>query len=531
MATDPTLTQFNQAMKTTQTANAYAAANPQPTTSGNMMGTISLDQMKPTSQMQNPSTPTDSTNYTGITGSVTDSILNNYNTVNKQYQDMLTKQTSGAQSMTDIMTKLLNKEADKQAANETTGVNKETENLNKYVQQLADLNAQSSALNREAQAIPIQIQNEVAGQGVTDAGIAPITSARLRDNALKALSIGQQSDIAYAAATGSQLRLNAAKDKAQQIVDLKYKPLEDELKFRQDQYKLNKDFLDEYDKKRSESLQVVLKKEADALAEKKQKEKENNDLILNAQIQNAPANLVSKAMQVAKNGGTKNEVAQALGIYAGDVLDRQIKQAQLQKLGLDIKKAKLDFTGDGSGLKQLSYEDNARFNGTPQVKDTRDAMSYAKAVSDYKSAINKYGTGEVWNGTGAGQLSQAYSALVGATKDYYKLGTLDNGVQKLIDLGISEPGFMVRQSKQIGALDQALSSAKSTITTNMNQLASTKYSGSMEYQTLADEIAKNQMSGMTLNDLLNQLPSSQPSGDTSSFWSNFNNTTTKATAF
>lgn len=531
MATDPQLTQFNQAMKTTATANAYAAANPTPSSNTNM-GVISMNQMTPTTPVQTPQVPADTTNYSGVTGGVTDSLAKSYETVKKQYDDLLASQKSNSTAISDAMNKLLNKEADTQTANETAGVNSATADLNKYVQQLADLNGQASSLNREAQAIPIQDQQNAAGQGVTDAGLAPITAARLRENALKALSIGQQSDVAYAAATGSQLRLNAAKDKAQQIIDLKYKPIEAELAVRQKQYDLNKDFLQEYDSKRAEALQVTLKKEADALAEKKAKEKANNALILNAQIQNAPASVIAKAMQIAKNGGDETQVGQALGIYAGDVLDRQIKQAQLQKLGLDIKKAKLDMAGDGSGLKQLSYEDNARFNNTNQVKDSNASLTYAKAANEYKRAIKTYGTGEVWNGTGAGTLNEAYKGLVAATKDYYKLGTYDNGVEKLIELGISAPSLFNREDKILGALNQSLKTAKESMATNLNQLANTKYNGTMEYQTLADDVAKFQMETMDLTELLNQVPSSTSGSDTTSFWGNFNNnTTTKATGF
>lgn len=248
---------------------------------GNVISSASL-QPKPTIQ---PATPTpDTTDYNGITGGVTQSIINDYASLNAKQQEAQTQQQNTGSDILSYMQQLTNKTADTQAANEAAGVNTETANLNKYVQQLADLNAQASSLNREAQAIPLQVQENNRNTGATDAGVAPQSAGALRLNALKALSIGQQADIAAAAATGSQLRLQAAKDKAQQIVDLKYKPLEDKLAIKQKQYELNKDVLDSIDKKRSEALGVSLQKEAQDLAEKKAQSKVNTDLALTAGV-------------------------------------------------------------------------------------------------------------------------------------------------------------------------------------------------------------------------------------------------------
>lgn len=265
----------------TQAEQDQAAKNALATKQGTnplVSNVISSTNMSPTAPVKIAPTNSDTTNYSGITTGITDSIINDYNSLNKQLTDKQTSQEGAATDILKLMGDLTNKTADTQAANEAAGVNTETANLNKYAQQLADLNAQASSLNREAQAIPLQTQENNRNTGATDAGIAPQNAGALRLNALKALSIGQQADIAAAAATGSQLRLQAAKDKAQQIIDLKYKPLEDALAIKEKQYELNKDVLMSIDKKRTEALGLAIDKEKTALADKKEKDNQIADI-------------------------------------------------------------------------------------------------------------------------------------------------------------------------------------------------------------------------------------------------------------
>lgn len=320
-------------------------------TKGNVISSASLAPV-PTIQTVTP-TP-DTTNYAGITGGVTQSIINDYNSLNTQQTNARNAQTDTGSDILSLMKQISGKAADTQAANEVAGVNKETENLNKYVSQLADLNSQASALNREAQAIPIQVQQNAQGQGQTDRGIAPIEAGQLRLNALKALSVGQQSDIAAAAATGSQIRLQAAKDKAQQIIDLKYKPLEDQLALKQKQYDLNKDVLDFLDKRRSEALAISLKKEEKDLEDQKEKEKTIQDITLKASMFGAPPDVVSA---ISKSKSIV-EAINAAGKYTSDPLDRILKLGQIEsnKVEMQYKKAQM------AKIAQEIKESNAKLN-------------------------------------------------------------------------------------------------------------------------------------------------------------------------
>lgn len=159
-------------------------------------------------------------------------------------------------------------------------------------------------------------------------------------------------------------------------------------------------------------------------------------------------------------------------------------QSQLSR-GDYAYKAALDQQSllNSSGLQSLTLEENAKLNSTPQAKAINDASKYADAVKTYKEAINKYGTGQLF-GEGKGALNQAYSQLVAATKDYYTLGTYDNGVEKLVGLGIPQPSIFGVKSGRIAALDTALTGALSTLKSNAEQLSKTGFANSVEGQGL-----------------------------------------------
>lgn len=267
-----------------------------------------------------------------IAQSAISGIAGQYESVNKQLEQAQAEQKAQAESQLSLQNTLLGKTQFSQEAQAQSGVNTETANLNKYAQQLADINAQASSLQREAQAIPIANRLDYQSKGITgtESQVKNVNYDQLQQNALKALSLGQQADIAAASLTGSQLRLQAAKDKAQQMVDLKYKPIEDQLAIKKQQYELNKDILSQIDKKRTEALTLSIQKEERDIAEKKANEKEINSMIVEA-TPNAPTSVIANAKKLAESGASKLAVAQALGIYGGDYLKNELLKAQIAK--------------------------------------------------------------------------------------------------------------------------------------------------------------------------------------------------------
>ena len=353
---------------------------------------ITADSLKQQKALTIPTFTPSNVDLNAISTPITTGIANDYTALQKQLDLANQQQTKGAQEQIDIMQVLTGRTADLQQAQEQAGVNTETANLNKYAEQLANLNAQASALNREAQAIPIQIEQESQGRGRTVAGVAPLEAARLRENALRALSIGQQADIAAAAATGSQLRLNAAKEKAQQVVDLKYKPLEDQLAIKKQTYELNKDLLASVDKKRAEALNVAIQKEQKDLEEKKANDKAVSDMVINARTQGVDPTLADRASKAK----TPTEAAAILGQYAGDYWGTKIKIAQYQNLLSEAAKrdAEIAAAGVGSGSK-VNPQEQARFlldtiNQANELADASGRSAGRRAIESYTVGATDY---------------------------------------------------------------------------------------------------------------------------------------------
>jgi len=444
--------------------------------------TITSAGLAPVPTIQTVPKPVDTVNYPAITGGVTESIISDYTNLNNRLNNAQQSQTGTAQSILDAMSELTGKTAYSQNANEAAGVNTETANLNRYAQQLADLNAQATSLNREAQAIPLQVQEQNRNTGATDRGVAPQEAGALRLNALRALSIGQQSDIAAAAATGSQLRLQAAKDKAQQIVDLKYKPLEEALAIKQKQYELNKDILTSIDKKRTEALTVSLNKEAKDLEEAKAKEKAIQDILTTAGIQQAPQDLLARA-QKAK---TPSEAAMILGQYAGDYY-------AIEKMKLELNKLRGETTGGGDGGGTGSGVGREVVAGVPVESPAYSwldqynagAMSlediYTKIGSSKTAEVTKNNLSKLIAAQGGKRVLKMDDTQIAAVNDQIKnindlLGT--SGYNYKVISGASQGGALGVGGRITGAKGDALAMARNLVTNQtLNSLAEAKAKG------------------------------------------------------
>ncbi len=87
----------------------------------------------------------------------------------------------------------------------------------------ADLSAKLTGLTNEAQAIPLQIQNNAIGHDVTSGELQPVTTAKLRNNAIQALGVSS-----LIAAKNGQLA--TAQHYVDNAVQQKYGPIEEQIK-------------------------------------------------------------------------------------------------------------------------------------------------------------------------------------------------------------------------------------------------------------------------------------------------------------
>lgn len=289
-------------------------------------------------------TPTSTVNpfdYTSPINQVQTDIFGGVQNAQNQVNQLTEQAKQKSSSIATLESLLGNKAQDTTNLYDTTGV------TNLY-NQLSDLNAQATGLKNEAAAIPIQVQQQALGQGVTDRGIAPIETAKLRDNALKALSLGQQ----YAIVSGNY---DKARNYADQLITAKYSQIEANINARKtDLAALEKYDLTPAQTKLLNAQNAAIKKQEQELADKKANEKAISDMIVNASSQGAPSTLLERA-KLAK---TPTEVATILGQYAGDYYKIELLKSQIanQKAetakkyaelkALDLKNSPLSLVGN-----------------------------------------------------------------------------------------------------------------------------------------------------------------------------------------
>lgn len=216
--------------------------------------------------------------------------------------------------------------------------------VNDAYKQLKDLNAQAIGLKNEASAIPIQTPLAYQGTAATQQTIASVNRDKLSQNALKALSLGQQAAIA-------QGNFDVAKSLADQQIEVKYSQMEADLKSKQTQLAaLDKYVLTPAQEKAKSALERQYKLQDQEIADKKAQEKEMSSMFVNASSQGAPSSLVTKAQQ-AKN---PMEAAKILGEYAGDFYKTSLLKAQIEteraqkaKYYADINKIKSEMNTKG----------------------------------------------------------------------------------------------------------------------------------------------------------------------------------------
>lgn len=240
-----------------------------------------------------------------------------------------------------------------------------------------------------------------------------------------------------AEAQAVQGRLDLAQRQVDRAVDLKYKSKEQEIEVKKFQLGVISDLLTKEEKKQAGSLNMALNREEKRIAEAKENEKAISKMIIDA-TPNAPANVIANAKAIADKGGSTLEVAQALGKYGGDYLKTELlkqqietEKAQRSNIYANIAKTKKETAAIGAdGTKLTADEKKAQTASTALVglldtyKKEIEGISFMQANSPAKrTAINSL----------KGRITAEY-------KQAKQLGTLDAGVQKLIDSIIPNPG-------------------------------------------------------------------------------------------
>lgn len=277
--------------------------------------------------------------------------------------------------------------------------------VNTLASKLRQLSAQSQALDYQKTIIPSQLQNNAAGTGATDRGLAPIEAGQLRNNMIQQATIAMQAAVINA-------DYQSAKGYADQIVDAKYEQRLADIEAKKTNINNIMFNLTDAQKKQADATLQRLNKEQRDYEDLKANEKSISDMVIQASSQNAPQDLVAKA----KEAKSPSEAAMILGQYAGDyykteLMKQQIRteKAQQSKIynDINVSRAKANSAkGTSAVTESLGGIDPNGFSAGNKTKfiDTKGVIN---AATEWANQIQ--GNNGVVEGLGAGGLMPGFT--------------------------------------------------------------------------------------------------------------------------
>lgn len=291
-------TSYQNQERTDSQGNKYTVAIP-----------ISSVTTAPQQQFQTP-TPQAPTNY----GAITTDLASQQDFALQQFQNQQDQMVSDTSKLQNA---LLGEGAFRSQQAEATG-------LNAANQAAIQKSAEISALGKQAAAA--QQENISQGRQLGSVGsfVAGQGAEIERNRAIKALSLGAELD-------AIQGNIAVAQSKVDQAVEAQYAPMKQALANKLQMFELNKTLyaqMSDREQKLYSRAQAAVEKEQKKLDQEIADKKDVQNMLIEA-TPVAPASVIANAKKLAESGASKLAVAQALGVYGGDVLKRMTYESQL----------------------------------------------------------------------------------------------------------------------------------------------------------------------------------------------------------
>lgn len=335
--------------------------------------------------------------------------------------------------------------------------------------QMTDINNQIQALQKEAQTIPLQDQQDATGRGITQQGLAPIEAGKIRENTIQALKL---SSIAQTL----QGNIAAAQKMADTAINAQFKPLELQLQYDQQLYNMNKDALQRQDSKKAVALQAQLTERTRQLSLQQD----------NAKVGAAMANSI-----MAGNKGNPGAQLAAQNAMKLDPLDPQYLQKLSQTLG---GYATLD---DKVKLANIAQSRAAAANSATSHQDSLEQQ--------YRTALEKAFSAR--SGSLGLQMNKVDAAIHARTLlNQYKQpdGTYNVPPAQYAELGLSLANLISGTTAASEGTREAITqkSAAGDLAGMLTYVTGTNYSGSTQdiIKNLADSIDRQGQTSEKLRD-------------------------------
>lgn len=294
-------------------------------------------------------------------------------------------------SLQDLNSRLVGESAaqySNEAAQGVPGLNKD----------VTDLSAKLSGLKNESLAIPLQLQDASHGRGITTAGLAPIQTAALRQNAIKSLSVASQLE-------ATRGNLTTALDLADRATKQQFDPIREEIAAKSANLKLiiESPAYSLADKKRAQQQLDLQDQKASELKVAEDNHKTIQALGLQAVQNGAPAAVVSQIMAAqdiatafsAAQGYAAKETATSIqeyqfavrNGYAGSFSQYQNEDAN-RKISIAAAGAGAGLSGTPNSYKEWQLAGGQE--GTGKTYDQFLTSSGTKAPTVAQQTVSEY---------------------------------------------------------------------------------------------------------------------------------------------
>ncbi len=412
-----------------------------------------------------PTTPT-STTATDITAGADASVSNHDALTQKLEADQLAAQTADKKAQGDYQA----------TVNKILGI----ENSRTSVENGLQVNEKSivandafNALQASKRAQEVAIKNlEANNQGLSDVGLQQETNRINRQYAFEQADLSIALDVANRSYTSAQ----ATADKK---IQLQLEPLQTLIGFQEKVLTRADANLSDAEKNKLQVLIDKNKRELDLQQQRAQDlETTNLTLLKSASEQGAPASVI-QAITAAKTAEEKIAVA---GQYAGDILDRRIKQATLDKANAEINKINREVNDSGDTVAGLAQQ---LISGNLAPSDLSKRATGTSSYNDVLTAADKLSMAQTGKHFNIAQANIDYKfAQQPNTQNTLKyLGSLVGGVgqtgnlDELVNLSnsIDRTSFPklndVEQWARLNAGDPSIAAYNATITEVADQIA------------------------------------------------------------
>lgn len=301
----------------------------------------------------------------------------------------------------------------------------EERGIEEKTQAVTDLEAKLTALTAEARAIPLQLQEEATGRGITKRGLAPLETSRLRTNAIQTLTTQAQLE-------GARGNLSTALDLVDRAVKAEFDPIREELNAKQANLELllQSPELSLAEQNRANAqIQSITEQQAQ-IDKREEAEKAKNEAIVNAVQFGADLQTV-KSMQEAETPEEALQIAVDKGFVDDSfILDKKLKEIQIKQA-----QAQLNVYKKYGGLTPSQYlsqleKEQAKIKAEEQLdkeaqkeqqQALEDALILDTSITQIDSILNSSALDTVVGGTfltrGMGRQKEGF---IGKTASFIK---------------------------------------------------------------------------------------------------------------